>query len=512
MRRAAICGLRFRLHSYTRNTFGVLPVDVCFLFVANLNRALENRLARFLLAATLSVGVDLPALAQETAPHAALGAQDAASSEEAKGKDPPTTIFPHSESSRFWLSGQMNFIYQWHPPFHALYNGPQSLKPQGEHAASRVLTLYLGVLLRNDTEVHFDLESAGGRGISDAFGLAGFTNLDVVRNPTLGSTPYIARGMIRQIIPLTSERAPAHRGPLSLATTVPVRRLEIRAGKFGVADFFDLNSAGGDSHLQFLNWTVDNNGGYDYAADTRGYTVGVIVEYQDRIWGVRIAETLMPRVANGIDFQWNLGRAHADNVECELRRGFLPHRDAVIRLLSYVNHGNMGDYRVAIQQFESGQTPVPDITRHPLQTTIKYGFGTSAEQELTPWLTAFGRFGWNEGRHESFAYTEVNQSVSFGGVLKGTLWRRGLDRAGLAFASNALSGDHRRYLELGGCGFLLCDGRLNYGREKIVESFYTLHLWRGAFASFDLQHINNPGYNRDRGPVLVPAVRLHLDL
>ena len=87
-----------------------------------------------------------------------------------------------------------------------------------------------------------------------------------------------------------------------------------------------------------------------------------------------------------------------------------------------------------------------------------------------------------------------------------------MDRAGFAFAANALSGDHREYLALGGKGFLLGDGRLNYGKEKIVESFYTVHLWRGGFASFDLQHINNPGYNRDRGPVLVPALRLHLDL
>jgi carbohydrate-selective porin OprB len=87
-----------------------------------------------------------------------------------------------------------------------------------------------------------------------------------------------------------------------------------------------------------------------------------------------------------------------------------------------------------------------------------------------------------------------------------------MDRAGFAFTANALSGDHREYLALGGQGFLLGDGRLNYSREKIVELFYTVHLWRGVFGSFDLQHVNNPGYNRDRGPVLVPALRLHLDL
>ena len=427
-------------------------------------------------------------------------------------QDTPTTLFPHSEASRYWLSGQMNFILQWHGAFPSPYQGPQSLRPAGENALSRVLTLYAGAQLSDKIELLFDMESAGGRGISDAFGLAGFTNLDVVRNPSLGSTPYIARGMIHAVIPFSSETAPAERGPLSTFNKLPVRRLEVRVGKIGMADFFDLNSAGGDSHLQFLNWTVDNNGGYDYAADTRGYTVGIILDYEDRIWGLRYAGVLMPRVANGIDYQWNITRAHADNFEFELRRGFLPKRDAVIRLLSYFNYANMGDYRTAIRQFEAGITPVPDITAHPLQQTLKYGFGVNLEQGLTKWLTAFGRFGWNEGRHESFAYTEVNQSVSLGAVAHGKIWRRSLDRAGFAFTSNALSADHRLYLELGGHGFLLADGRLNYGREKIVEAFYTFHLYRGIFWSFDLQHINNPGYNRDRGPVLVPGVRLHLEL
>lgn len=426
--------------------------------------------------------------------------------------DPPTTMFPHADSSRFWLSGQMNFIVQWHPSFHSPYRGPQSLSGEAEHAGSRILTMFLGWQATGATEILFDVESAGGGGISDAFGLAGFTNLDVVRNPTLGSTPYIARGMIHQIIPLSKERVEAERGPFSLAKTLPARRLEIRAGKFGMADFFDLNSAESDSHLQFLNWTVDNNGGYDYAADTRGYTVGVIVEYQDRRWGVRYAEVLMPRVANGLDYEWKLGRARSENVEFEWRRGFLPHRGGITRVLSYVNHANMGDYRTAIAQFEAGQTPVPDITRHPLQTTIKYGFGLNVEQALNGSLTAFGRFGWNEGRHESFAYTEANQTVTAGVAATGNSWKRKYDHAGIAFSANALSGDHRRYLALGGLGFLLGDGRLNYERERIFEAFYTIHLWRGIYGAVDLQHINNPGYNRDRGPVLVPALRLHLDL
>jgi high affinity Mn2+ porin len=477
----------------------------------------ETRPHRLLFAALAAIWLSAPCAFAQAPPEPASPKTptqqpvDNSGQQENSPADPPATIFPHSESSRFWISGQANFITQWHGAFTSPYQSVQSLRPAGENATSRVLTLYLGAQLTQNVELLFDMESAGGRGISDAFGLAGFTNLDVVRNPQLGSTPYIARGMLHAVIPFSSERAPAQRNALSTFNSLPVRRLEIRAGKFGMADFFDLNSGGGDSHLQFLNWTVDNNGGYDYAADTRGYTVGLMLDYEDRIWGLRFAEVLMPRIANGIDYQWNIARAHADNFEFELRRGVVPKRDAVIRVLAYFNHADMGDYRFAVQQFEAGKTPVPDVTAHPLQETLKYGLGVNFEQGLTKWLTAFGRFGWNEGRHESFAYTEVNQTVSLGGVANGKPWRRKMDRAGVAFTSNALSADHRLYLALGGRGFLLGDGRLNYGREKIFETFYTVHLWRGAFWSFNLQHINNPGYNRDRGPVLVPGVRLHLE-
>ena len=438
--------------------------------------------------------------------------QSSQQSGEEPAEDPATTVFPHSELNRFWVSGQLNFIEQWHPAFHSPYQGPLSLTPQAESALSRVMTLSTGVELTSYAEVLFQVESAGGKGIGNGFGLAGFTNLDVVHNPSLGSTPYVGRTMLHFVIPLTREREPAERNTLSVFRNLPERRLEIRLGKFQLVDFFDLSSAGSDSHLQFLNLTIDNNGAYDYAADTRGYTIGAMLDFEDRNWGIRFAEALMPRQANFIDLQWNLSRARSENIEFELRKNILPHRKGAVRLLSYINHANMGDYRVAIEQFQNGQTPLPDITNHPLETTVKYGFGANLEQGVNSWITAFGRFGWNDGRRESFAYTEVNQAVTFGLATGGKRWHRGSDRAGVAFSSNALSGDHRLYLTLGGKGFLLGDGKLNYGREKIFETFYTIHLWRGIFGAFDLQHVNDPGYNRDRGPVLVPAVRLHFDL
>jgi high affinity Mn2+ porin len=423
------------------------------------------------------------------------------------------TLFPHSETSRYWISGQANVILQWHPAFPAQYSGPNSLRSPAENATSKVYTLYMGCELTPTTEVYLDAESAGGYGISDALGVAGFTNLDVVRNPTLGAVPYVARAMIRQVIPLSRERAPQERGAetFTLANTVPVRRIEIRFGKFSMADFFDTNTYGSDSHVQFLNWTVDNNGGYDYAASTRGYTDGVIVEFDDRWFSARFGEALMPKVANGTHLDADLARSRSENLEFDFTGNRIEHRPGTLRILGYVNHADMGNYEQAIEKYQSGATPAPEVIATRRQGRHKYGFGLNFEQEIAPDMDVFGRLGWSDGRNESFAYTEVDRTLELGGFATGARWRRRNDRAGVAFVANGIVAAHREYLALGGLGFLLGDGRLTYGPEKIVEGFYTAHLWRGFFASFDLQHINNPGYNEDRGPVLAPALRLHVD-
>src|SRR5271155_3568587 len=423
------------------------------------------------------------------------------------GADDPLTVFPHSESSRYWISGQANFILQWHPSFPAAYSGPNSLNPHAENATSKLYTLYLGYEVTHTTEVFLDIESAQGHGISNALGLAGFANLDVVRNPSLSHDPYVARAMIRQIIPLSSDRIIAERGPLALATSLPARRLEFRFGKFSLTDFFDLNTWGTDSHLQFLNWTVDNNGAYDYAANTRGYTDGALLEYDDRWWSVRFAETLMPKVANGIHLDADVAHARAENLEAEARGKLFLHRAGTVRLLAYLNHADMGNYEEAIRNFENNPSTPPDIISTRRQGRHKYGFGLNFEQELTPLVGLFGRLGWSDGRNESFAYTEVDRTLQLGGFSKGNAWRRRNDRAGVAFVANGIVAAHQQYLALGGLGFLLGDGGLTYGPEKIVEGFYTAHVWRGFFASFDLQHVNNPGYNQDRGPVTVPTMR-----
>jgi hypothetical protein len=462
------------------------------------------RLALWMIA---TIGWASPAKCQQLDPPQEPAASGA--NREADSPD-PQSMFPHFKDTRFWLSGQANFIFQTHPPFDAKYSGRNSLAPNYEKATSRVLTLYTGVRLNNSTEILVDIEEAGGSALSTGLGLAGNTDLDIVRNPLLSKAPYLARGMIHKVFALSKDKVESERTPLSLFDELPRRRLEVRFGKFSLPDFFDLNSVGSDTHFQFTNWSVGNNGAWDYAADTRGYTVGVMADYQDRNWGFRFVEGLMPKVANGIDLVWRPWQVHAENFEFELRRGPFPKKPGVVRLLAYTNYANMGIYRDQIIQAEQNHI-ASDITRHPWHITRKYGFGVNLEQNLTRNLTAFARWGWDNGKTESFAYTEIDLTVAEGVKVNGAKWHRKQDRGGIAYVSNGIKKDHQNYLAAGGFGFLLGDGKLNYGRENILEAFYTAHLWRGIYIAPGVQHINNPGYNRDRGPVVVPSFRAHVE-
>src|SRR5260370_22477440 len=203
------------------------------------------------------------------------------------GISDPETMLPHFHDTWFWLSGQANFIFQAHPDFQAPYSGKNSLSPRYEKATSRVMTLYTGVRLNDSTELLVDIEEAGGAALSTGLGVAAAADLGIVRNTLFSKAPYLGRGMIHKVFALSGDKVENDRNFLSLFDGLPRRRLEIRFGKFSMPDFFDVNSVGTDTHFHLLNWAVDNNGAWDYAADTRGYTVGVVADYEDRHWGFR---------------------------------------------------------------------------------------------------------------------------------------------------------------------------------------------------------------------------------
>jgi high affinity Mn2+ porin len=426
--------------------------------------------------------------------------------------DDETYFFRHPQDVPWWLSAQGNAILQAQPGFH-------SPRPEGEHSfttedhsrISFVVTAYGGYELTPNTSIIVAGESAGGGGLSNALGIAGFTNLDVVRNPTLGPTPYVGRAYVTQIIPLSDTRIASDRNPLHIFRTVPDHRIEIRAGKLSIPDVFDTNEGGTDSHLQFMNWAIDNNGAYDYAADTRGYTLGFTIEYDAPLFAVRFGELLMPKVANGPDYDFDVANARGENLELEVHDCIAGH-PGLVRGLAFVNHAKMGDYATALAEYRADIVTVPDITAVRVAGRIKYGFGLNAEQEVIEDMHVFGRLGWNEGHYESFAYTEIDNTLMLGADLRGGRWNRPGDKTGIAFVSNGLSQDHRDYLAAGGQGFILGDGYLKYGRETIVEAYYTARAYRGVFPALDVQVIDNPGYNTDRGPVIVGSVRLHLEI
>jgi high affinity Mn2+ porin len=412
--------------------------------------------------------------------------------------------------NRFWLSGQVNVISQGHPAFRSAYSGPNSFSSGSEIQTSRVITLYTGFVISPTTDFLFDVESTSGHDLSGSHGLGAFTNVDAAGVPN--ARPYVARAILHQQVPLSSKSTETERGPLQMAGSEAERRFDVYLGKMSLVDFFDVNAIGSDSHFQFLNWTLDNNGAYGYPADPRGYTYAFLTEYHDHNWILRFAEALSPKLDSPNHIDANLARSRSESFEYELHHALIPKRSGVVRALSFLDHGSFGSYRNAIEAYRAGgETAPPDITVQRQPGRLKYGFGLNVEQELTSVLRAFGRFGWADGHLETLAFTEADQSISGGADLKGTPWRRKDDKFGMAIVANALSGDHREYLALGGTGLVLGDGGLNYRREKVLETYYTLKLWRSVYLSADVQRVWNPGYNHDRGPAIVGALRLHFE-
>jgi high affinity Mn2+ porin len=199
----------------------------------------------------------------------------------------------------------------------------------------------------------------------------------------------------------------------------------------------------------------------------------------------------------------------------------------VVRLLAYRNLARMGDYRQALQIAAAAGT-IPNIVADDKEGRHKYGFGVNVEQPLADdgETGMFARVGWNDGKTESFAFTEVDRLLSVGGQVSGSHWTRTDDRLGAAVAIEGLSDPHRDYLAAGGSGFLLGDGRINYAHEQILEIYYRAELpWpfndsTRVFKKYplkiqvtpDFQYIRNPAYNQDRGPVRFWALRFHLEL
>jgi len=256
-------------------------------------------------------------------------------------------------------------------------------------------------------------------------------------------------------------------------------------------------------------WAIMYNGAWDYPADTHGYTWGWVHEFHTRRWSVRYGSGAMPTVANGLRFDRRVLRDRGDAFEGEVR--VKPHgHDGTVRALSYQNHARMGTYADAIHLADqTGAKPEVTATRRP--GTLKYGFGLNVEQELAKDVGVFGRLGSNDGKTESFAFTAIDRLAEVGLSVGGARWKRPHDTVATALIVSGLSAVHAQYLARGGVDFLIGDGGLRYGPECVSESYYSARVMPGVFASIDLQHASNPAFNRDRGPVWIGALRLHVE-
>jgi high affinity Mn2+ porin len=354
-------------------------------------------------------------------------------------------------------------------------------------------------------DLYFDPEIAGGRGDSGVYGLGAPPNGDITRvgNPT--PTPYVARVYLQRYFALGCETEKVESAPNQLAGDIPVSRITLAVGKMAASDWFDQNRYAHDPRTQFMNWALMYNPAWDYPADVRGYSWGGVVEWNERNFALRYGIFAEPDVANGAEYDDNLSQAHGQSLELELRYK-LCDRPGKARGMVYVNNADMGNYREALIL-----SPVnPDVTQ-TRSYSVKYGFCLSLEQEFTDLLGGFMRLGWSDGQTETWAYTECDQTLSLGVTLKGKRWGRPQDEVGVGVALDGLSPDHTAYLAAGGLGFELGDGRLAYGPESVLEAYYRMELSKSLAVSPDLQLIQNPGYNTDRGPLFIAAVRVHAE-
>jgi high affinity Mn2+ porin len=405
---------------------------------------------------------------------------------------------------------QLTVIQQAHPSFNAKYSGQNSLLPTAENLLSITSTLFLGSRLWRGGEIYFNPEMVGGNGFSSTTGIAGFPNGEMYRVDNPAPKMFIARLFLRQHFALGDDMESVDPDQNQIPGPIPKSRVTVSVGKFSLTDVFDDNRYSHDPRTQFLNWALWSGAAWDYAADTRGYDWGIITEFHLPSWIVNFGAVMVPTYANGPYFDHNIGKAYSLNVEI-VRPYMIGELGGRLHLIGFLNHAAMGNYRRAIDMgLQAGRAPDIDQTG---SSSSKYGFVLSLEQDIGNTLGLFTRFSWNDGHTETWAFTEIDRSFEIGITMRGDAWGRNGDNAGLAYALNALSPDHRSYLESGGYGFIIGDGALNYAPEQIAEAYYSARLFPSFHLTCDFQLVVNPAYNRDRGPVVdVVSLRGHVEI
>jgi high affinity Mn2+ porin len=427
------------------------------------------------------------------------------------------TNSPASDGQNWNFHVQNTDIIQGYPSFSSKYSGPNSLPSGGQTRESVSLDLMAGVRLWHGAEAHIDGMMWQGFGVNNTLGVDGFPNGEAFRLGTEAPNGTITRLFIRQTIGLGGEQEDVADDDFTLTGKQDVSRLTFTLGRFSAKDIFDNNAYANDPRTQFMNWALMANEAWDYPADAIGYTTGLAVELNQPKWTLRYGFFQMPRVANSLTaddrlLKWPFEDSAQDGplldawgmvTELERRYSIKDHPGA-IRLLAYLNRANMGSYADAVN---SPVRPADILNSETFR--YKYGFGLNLEQEIFKDVGFFSRLGWSDGHTEAWVFSDVDYSASAGLSIKGSAWQRPDDTFGLAGVFNGLSKVHQEYFEAGGVGILAGDGNLDYGWEKIIETYYDFKVWKTIHVSVDYQFITDPAFNQDRGPVSFFGGRVH---
>lgn len=406
---------------------------------------------------------------------------------------------------------QNTIIHQYHPSFHAKYSGLNSLNSESEANTSITSTMFFGARLWKGASAFYNPEISGGGGFSQSLGIAGFPNGEVYRISDASPKIYFARLYLRQVFGLSKEYQKVGDEMNQLSVYQPTSYLAITAGKFSIMDFFDDNKFSHDPRTQFFNWALMGNGAWDYPANTRGYTYGIVAELVKPKWALRLATVMVPITANGAMMDKNVFHSRSEAFEFEHKYNS-GNQSGTIRLITFLTEARMGSYKRAIEWGEANhKAPVIDSTNTLGRT--KFGFGINVEHNFNNDIGAFFRASWNDGHNETWAFTEIDRAISAGLQLNGIIWNLIDDKLGFALIVNGLSNGHRNYLKAGGYGFIIGDGNLNYQPEMIAELYYSFKLKDyPLWISPDYQFILNPAYNKDRGPVNAFGIRAHIEI
>ncbi len=407
------------------------------------------------------------------------------------------------------IHGQATNVWLFQPAFRSPYQGPQSLNPAANGRETFDTTLYLGFRPWQGAEIWINPEIDQGFGLSDSFGVAGYVSGEAYKVGEASPYYRMPRGFFRQTINLGGETEKVDPDLNQLGGSQTANRLVVTIGKFSVVDIFDNNKYAHDPRNDFFNWSIIDLGTFDYAADAWGSTYGAAVEWYQDWWTIRAGLFDLSLAPNSIPLDNRFMQQAQFVAELE-ERHTLWNQPGKLKVLYWLTRGDLGTYSAALAlAAATGQTPSTAAVR---SYRSKAGIGLNLEQQIATDLGMFMRVGLTQGNVEEDDFTDIDQSISAGLSLAGSRWGRPDDTVGLAVAANQISHEAKEYFAAGGLGGIIGDGQLPHaGPEQIIETYYSLAVFGFVHVTADYQFVNNPAYNRQRGPVSVFGLRLHAE-